>query len=195
MIKKITKKQIVNKKNIFERLSTKENIVIFSFVLVILIFMSLVIKSYVKYDQINYDKVSFNSLKLFSNKINDRQTYWILNDIVDRFLNSNLTQDDNNKSKYCIEDYYKTLFNDYKVYLGKKEYKKLASKIILNYKDNYDNKFNLNNKVPIKNVYSINDYKDFYLVELNTKNESYIGVKLYKNVDEYSFFYFYCEEE
>ena len=76
------------RKSIFDRFSTRENIIIFSFLLIFLILAWNLVKSYDPYDLIDYREINSSTLLNNSSREYDRDVYWILNEIVLNILYS-----------------------------------------------------------------------------------------------------------
>ena len=190
------------RKSIFDRFSTRENIIIFSFLLIFLILAWNLVKSYDPYDLIDYREINSSTLLNNSSREYDRDVYWILNEIVLNILySSEVGETDiyaNGEGleeslyyKFSTIEYYDALIKDYQKYLSKEKYKEIANKVIKNYKQNYNVEFKVSTQVPIKKVYKVNNLNngDFYLVELNTSLKSYIGIQLIRETSKFKIFY------
>lgn len=194
--KKNTEENIKNKgkrETIFERFSTKENIIIFSFFLIFLILIWNIIKSYDPYSKIDYRKINVETLLQNSSVEYNRENYWILNGILLRFLHSDIEKantDNYSSSNYSIDQYYEILNEDFGIYLNKEKFIELSSNVIEKYKSDYENLNGVDSEVPIRKIYKINNYDgDYFLVRLNTKKDTYVGIRLYKNYSTYKIFY------
>lgn len=195
-MKKNNKKK---RKSIFEKFSTKENIIIFSFLLIFLIIASVLIKKYDPFNKIDYRNLTTADLLLESDVNYNRDTYWILNDILLSFLYSGTTNTtsvngEGSESslyyKYSTEEYYEALTNDYQTFLSEEKYLELANKVISNFKDNYEVLVSATNIAPIRKIYKCNKYSgELYLVKLNTSNDSYIGIELFTEASKFRIFY------
>lgn len=198
-MKKDKKKNKKERKSIFEKFSTKENIIIFSFLLIFLIIISVLIKKYDPFRKIDYKNITISHLLMESVVSYDRDTYWILNDILLSFLYSGTTNtisangegsESNLYYKFSTEEYYDALTDDYQKFLSEEKYLELANKLISNFKENYEVLISATNIAPIRKVYKCNQYSgDLYLVKLNTSTNSYIGIELFKDVAKYRIFY------
>lgn len=198
-MKKNKKKNKKERKSIFEKFSTKENIIIFSFLLIFLIIISVLIKKYNPFNKIDYRKITIGDLLIESEVNYNRDTYWILNDILLSFLYSSTTNTTSANGegsesslyyKFSTVEYYEALTDDYQAFLSKEKYLELANKVISNFKDNYEVLVSATNIAPIRKVYKCNKYSgDLYLVKLNTSINSYIGIELFKDVSKYRIFY------
>ena len=192
------------RKSIFERFSTKENIIIFSFLLIFLIIGWRLIVKFNPFSDINYRKVDINSFLENSSVENNRDVYWILNEVLLEFLYSNgVTKTSNNGEsaesnsyyKYDTQAYYNVLTSDYKTYLTKKKYLELANSVINNYQENYESLVNATNEAPIRKIYKYNKLAgDYYIVRLSTSNESYIGIELMQDTSNYKIFFLELKE-
>ena len=198
-MKKNNKKYKKKRKSIFEKFSIKENIIIFSFLLIFLIIASVLIKKYDPFNKIDYRNLTTNDLLLESEVNYNRDTYWILNDVLLSFLYSGTTSttsangegtESNLYFKYSTEEYYEALTDDYQTFLSEEEYLELANKVISNFKDNYEILVSATNIAPIRKIYKCNKYSgEFYLVKLNTSNDSYIGIELFTEDSKFRIFY------
>lgn len=187
------------RKSIFERFSTKENIIIFSFLLIFLIIGWNLIQKYDPFGSIKYNEVNIDTFLSDSNTVNNRDTYFILNDIILSFLYSGTSNtisangegsESNLHYKYSTVEYYDALTDDYKRYLSKDEYLKLANKVINNYKDNYEVLYTVQNETPIRRVYKYNGIRgDYYIVKLNASVDIYIGIELFTEDSKFKIFY------
>ena len=207
----VNKKNKKNKKNkrkivfFWEKLSIKENIIIFSFILIFFIIINGVIRYYESYNIIDYSKIEFLEF-IDENEIN-REIFWNSNEIVSMLIYSSNSE----TSKYCdrekypkdylkhtIDEYYDTLYDDYKKIMSKKKYDEIMNKIISNYYK--DNDYNLNefsNSV-IESVYKINSDKvpsNSYLVKIKSDIPSYIGITMNEESSTFKIFWIYYEEE
>lgn len=196
---KRTKKK-KERKSIFERLTTKENIIIFSFFLIFLILAWNLVKVYNPYSKFDYREITRDTLLSDSSVEYNRENYWILNNILENFLNSSVTVSSENTNgegaesslhyKYSTEEYYETLNKDYKVFLNKKEYLQLANNVINNYKENYESLYTVSTRAPIRNIYKLTNYGDnYFLIRLNTSVESYVGISIDKSSSTFEIFY------
>ena len=192
------KKKKVIKKNVFERFSTKENILIFSFVLILLIIGVNLLKRFDPFKEIEYNEITVEDIINGSIIEYDRDIYWTLNEILLQFLSSNDSGNSplgegkvhNTYYKYEMKEYYNILTEDYKNYLGKVKYLKTANDVIKKYKNNYENLNVASNKVPIRKIYKYQKIEgDYFLIQLNTSIETYVGIKLNKELSTYSIFY------
>lgn len=199
LLKKNSKKRKKEKRSIFEKFSTKENIIIFSFLLIFCIIGWQLINKYNPFDKVDYRKLTINDLLDNSTPDYNRENYWILNNILLEFLYSN---SENTTSKngegseanmyfnYNTEEYYEVLTNDYKKYLSKEKYLELSNNVITNFKENYKVLVNATNIAPIRKVYKCNIYSDnLYIVKLNTSNNSYVAIELFKDISKFKIFY------
>ena len=187
------------KRSIFERFSTKENIIIFSFLLLFLIIIWSLIKKYNPFDNINYNKSDINTFLVSSTSINDRDTYWILNDIVLNLLYSGTSNnvsingestESNLYYKFSTKEYYNALTSDYKKFLPEKEYINLMTNVIQKYRENYENLTSATNEAPIRKVYKYTKSSgEYYIIKLNTSIDTFIGIQLFRKESKFNIFY------
>jgi hypothetical protein len=187
--------------SVFDRLTTKENIIIFSFLLIFLLIASALIAHYNPFSTIDYRKVNSEYFLSDSTEVIDRDVYWILNDIILNVLHSgNYTSSSLSANgegtesdlyyKYSAEEYYNVLNSDYKKYLSKKKYLELLNNVISNYNENYESLVGATSEAPIRKVYQYSKLNgDYYIVRLSTSNESYIGIQLFRESSQFSIFY------
>lgn len=203
-------KKKINKRNnkrerikvsIFEKFTTKENIIIFSFLLIFLIIGWNLIRNFNPFREMDYRKIDAEYFLSDAIQISNRETYWILNDILLYFLHSDQAISDKSSNNgeglesnlyynYSTEAYYDTLTPDYQTYLSKTEYMKLADHVISNYNENYEPLVSSASEVPIRKIYQYqNENSEYYLVQLNTSNLSYIGIELFRTSSQFNIFY------
>lgn len=194
------KKKVFNKKRIkkdfFYIFTTKESIVIFTIVLFSFILFFALVNRYNLYSVIDYNSEDIYSLLSKSSVENDRDVYWTINDIVLEILASNYKNNLSVNSygetnyKFDTSDYYSLLINDYKKYLKKDKFVDLTVNLIESYGNNYENKNLSSEIVPIRKIYKCDDLNgDYYIVQLNTSTDNYIGIKLIKDVQKFNIFY------
>ncbi len=177
----------LNKKTIFERFTVKENILIFSIILILLIIANNFVKNInVSNTKLNYKNLTAEQIIENSQVSYDREVYWRLNAILRNVLSAgdkgNHDYDANidlSYYKYSSDQYYKYLTNEYKKNISKIEFKNKLNKVIQKamYLD-----------LPIEKVYKY-DNSDFYLVKLKSNEASYVGIKLMSDSNTYYIFY------
>lgn len=176
----------LNKKTIFERFTVKENILIFSIILVLLILANNFVKNInVSSVKLNYKNLTAEQIIENSQVSYDREVYWRLNTILRNVLSAE-NKDNNYTSnidlsyyKYSSDQYYKYLTNEYKKNISKVEFKNKLKKVI--HKTSYLD-------LPIEKVYKY-DNSDFYLVKLKSQEAAYVGIKLMSDSNTYYIFY------
>lgn len=198
-MKKNNKRKKREKRSIFERFSTKENIIIFSFLLIFLIIGWGLIKKYNPFETINYNKSDINTFLANSTSINDRDTYWILNDIVLNLLYSSTgnnissngeSTESNLYYKFSTSEYYNALTSDYKKFLSEDEYINLMGSVIQKYRKNYENLTSATNETPIRKIYKYTKANgEYYIIKLNTSIETFIGIQLFREESKFNIFY------
>ena len=129
----------------------------------------------------DYDNItSASEIKYLGTKVTDRETYYTLESIISKYLDSYINVYDQDKIMY--EDYYNYLVENYKKHLSKKEYieiaKKFLNKFYINMNSDYESMDT--NKI-LKDIYEFEN--GIYLCELksNRNNEAgYIAVQVNK---------------
>lgn len=178
---------------------TLKQIIILSIIVLLLFIGTVLLKNMTadKKFKWDYGKITFASEILNQGKkINDRNLYWHLKEIINNFLLTMQDEEDENihseETKKDYLEYYDVLSKEYKKQLNKDEYEKLAITFI--------NKFLVENHLGYKYVsdYVIDDiyqYDDsMYLcviVEKYTQVRGYIGIKM--NEEQHKFSVFYIE--
>lgn len=173
-----------NKKSIFERFTLKENIVIFSIFLILVILANNFIKNInisgvkLNYKNLTAEKIIENSIVSY-----DREVYWRLNTIIQNVLSA----EDETKGqgidlsyyKYSSNEYYRYLTNEYKKNIGKLEFKNKLHNVISKSRSI---------SMPIDKIYKF-DNSNFYLVKLKSEESAYIGINLMTDSNTYYIFY------
>lgn len=191
-----------------KEISGKQKLIFFVVVLVLLITMVTMIKNWPKDDGekiIDYANTNFDTLITDSVLNTDSGIYWSLNEIVLKYLNSYLVENEvGKKSKYTnYKGYYNNVVQRYKRYLGKSKYEKLSSDFCSRFvvsKDNNKNFAmdgigdynNIDSEKIIRNVYVFEENR--YICKLySSKNDKtgYIGIEL--NPKELTWKIFYIE--
>lgn len=118
---------------------------------------------------------SANIIRHLGNKVTDREIYYTLEEIVNQYLDSYIEKDE---EKMNYMDYYNSLTDSYKKYLGRKKYKEAAenllNKFYININSDYISMYK--NKV-LKKAYAFDN--NIYLCELSRNNEeAYIAFQL-----------------
>ena len=127
----------------------------------------------------------------------DREVYWILNDIIYTFVSSyedELTYskiNEKNNNKYNRKEFYTVLSDEYKKNLSMSKYLEVSKNML--------EKFVVGNRSLRKNNFiaqirklNVTNYADnMYVCKLNTENQedSYIGIKLSPSTKNYAIFY------
>lgn len=145
----------------------------------------------------NYEKFSYADLFLRAKKVEDREVYWTINDIIADFVSSYVkpgeTYNDASTMPATYEDYYNVLYENYRDHLGKKGYLEVSKTFL--------EKFVIRNDIEAASIKSYDIIDSIYLVEENiylcnlscdTNNtKAYIVLKL--NSDEKTFEIMYME--
>lgn len=176
----------------------KFKLVILLFGLIVLIILVNIIKTMRNRDEIwNYSEIS-SAIDVISEGIvvNDRGKYYILEDIVIRFLlaNGEGTVDnlESNNINYeaTYADYYSILVDDYKRHLSKNEFEEVsntfANKFITISAEGY--KY-LNTKNIIKSIYLYGNNKYLCFLNSGSDNLAFFGVELNEDNKSYNIFY------
>ncbi len=143
--------------------------------------------------KIEYSKIKPSDFILNYEIQNDRETYWILEDIVSGFIGSSLVEKTSGNEISYI-DYYNALDSGYQKYLGKSKYKKLANSFFDKFRVNLsDGTFDGTVKTTglIESFYK-NPNDDKYICKLNTvtgETYGYIGIDLNTAKKTYTIFY------
>lgn len=106
----------------------------------------------------NYKKITTATDVMYLGElVTDRTTYYNLENIVNQYLDSYI--EDNNEDTDNYEKYYDYLTENYRRYLGKKEYMEVAEKFL--------NKFYININSAYESMYTYQLLKDIYKFENN----------------------------
>ncbi len=167
-------------------------------VLLIIVFLVLgnAIKNWNKSNIYNYDSENFvGELIPNSYVIKERETYYILEDIIINYISSYNSKDNYNE-EITYKDYYYSLDDLYKEHLNKKEYYALSEDFLKDFYmlQNVESNSELQYRGILKKVRKIMEEKDSYLCEVkldNMQSTRYIGIKL--DVDSETFKIFYIE--
>lgn len=192
---KTNKLQIINLSNL-----TYQEKIILAFALLGLMALITTVINIINNPKNNIDYENVTGEKLYLNAVSndDREIYWILNDIVSTFINSyNLELDTisniyKEKIVYSREDFFKVLSEEYRESLSKKEYlnvsKEMLEKFVKNGSYMKENDF----FEGIGKLNSVEYSQNMYICKLKTADSSktsYIGIKIYPNTKNYNIFY------
>jgi len=133
------------------------------------------------------------SLAYSGDIIFDRDIYYVLDDIIGKFVTSEASINDEEDSS---DDYYKTLNSGYKKRISRNEYNTLVNnfcnRLIVSDSSGFDNNKYLETTNIIRNMYDLGNNTYICTVGLSdTEEYGYIGIKLYPK--EYLFEIFYIE--
>ena len=170
----------------------KQKLVFFIVVLLILILITYIAFSVAK--STDYSKIQPSDYILKYEIQTDRKTYWILETIVSNYIYSS-RYDETTKNDVSYVDYYDDLDSEYKKYLGKSKYLKVANSFFDKFKfsstlDGTESSIKTNNLIESYYVDPSNSNK--YICKLNTASEddfAYIGIILNTSKKTYSIFY------
>lgn len=178
-----------------ERFTKRQKIIFLITALVALIFLSSLF-GYLsrKSDEKVIDYKSANGENIIADSAitYDKIKFYELQDIITKFINSYLENDEDNTN---YKNYYKTLTDEYKKYLSKSKYyevtKNLCNKFVVT--DSVDITKMMRTNGILKSVYVYDT--DKYICKLQGNNEevSYIGIKLIENTKEPYAQIFYLE--
>ena len=149
------------------------------FTLVLVLITLLLLNHFLKSNSINdiwdYKNITTaGNIIYIGEKVEDRNTYYTLENIINTFINSYLSKDMNYK------DYYEVLREDYKDFLGKKKYYKAAEDFLKKFYINIGSDYqSMDTKELIKEIYLFNN--NVYLCRLESSysnQEAYIAVML-----------------
>ena len=127
----------------------------------------------------NYKKItSAKSLIFEGEEFTNRETYYVLEEIVNQYLDSYISKNDNENKGY--EEYYKYLTKSYKNYLSKNKYKQVAETFFNKFYDETTNTMYTSQLITA--VYKYDN--DIYLCKLENKTNNEIGYIALK-VSEY----------
>lgn len=183
-----------------EGLNSKQKLLFFAVCLVLLIVFTTLLSSLNFGNKvIDYANTSIYDLLIDSEETTDRDTYWTLNGIILDFMRSYQTVEKMDTSSlveyhytgYSLEDYFKALDREYQKYLGKKNYIETAKNMISKMVTWNENGFVLKEENIINTIYKMDKY-DGYICLLNSENlneETYIGIIMDKEKEEYNIFY------
>ena len=134
----------------------------------------------------NYKEItSASDLVDYGEEIEDREVYYILESIVQQYLNSyvNTYNEDMKADKLSYTQYYEYLTKNYREYLSKAEYKKLAETFLIKFKVYAESEYEAMEYMDIEQV-----VKEIYVFENNvylcrlkgmyTGNVGYIAIAL-----------------
>ena len=171
-------------------------------VVLIIILLANYFMSLDKDNEFNYENIEVIELFYTGKQVTDRNTYYILEDIIVNYLNSYTNAKDSNgnsvllevESKYTYEEYYDTLLESYKDYLEKEEYLKVADEFmdkffVTNGDENVEIHYFMDTDRILKEITEIKD--NYYICRLYSSynnKEAYIGIKLDTVNNEYRIF-------
>ncbi len=145
----------------------------------------------------NYDEITTGTqLIAYGTLSQDRQTYYIMEEIVNKYLNSYISTYGNEELEDWMpyEQYYDYLTDNYKDYLSRKDYEKLAKEFLNKFyvyeEGEYDATEFMDTYNVIKAIYELDN--DVYLCELRgetTLNKGYIAIATDSNDNTYRIIY------
>lgn len=173
-----------------KRVDTKLLLFTLVLVLIVLLLLNYFFKNNGTDEIWNYKEITTAlDVMYLGQRVTDRQTYYDLESIVVQYLNSYLAEYNGDKDTY--KDYYNYLTEDYKRYLGKRKYIKVAENFLNKFYINMDSDYiNMDTTQVLKNVYKFDD--DVYMCELySNSNEKtgYIAVRVNMNSARFNIVY------
>lgn len=176
------------------RLSKTQKMVASVGLLIVMIFLVNIISNVsFKKTFIDYKNIKAQDLVENSTVCTDRNTYLILEEITNNFLNSKIGKYSLNDEKVNLKDYYTyTLFEEYKYNMSYGKFKKIANNFYSKIFSDSEQKYT---EIPmessINTVYLYSESRNMYLVELNTNSSEkpYIGIELDDSTGRYSIFF------
>lgn len=196
--KELKKKRIMNKLLNIKDATYQEKLMLALAFLAILMVLTFILQS-IMGEKSNIDYKIEDGRALFESGYvyDDREVYWILNDIIYTFVSSyedELTYskiNEKNNNKYNRKEFYTVLSDEYKKNLSMSKYLEVSKNML--------EKFVVGNKSLRKNNFiaqirklNVTNYADnMYVCKLNTENQedSYIGIKLSPSTKNYAIFY------
>lgn len=161
--------------------------------IVMIFFVNLISNVSFKKTFIDYKNTKAQDLVENSTVCTDRNTYLILEEITNNFLNSKIGKYSLNDEKVNLKDYYTyTLFEEYKYNMSYGKFKKIANNFYSKIFSDSEQKYT---EIPmessINTVYLYSESRNMYLVELNTNSSEkpYIGIELDNSTGKYSIFF------
>lgn len=183
-------------------INNKTLLVILSLVLVLLIIFNVIFKSERNKDNINYGKITAQDLIYGATEVKDRKLYFTLESIISKYILSydDAVDSNNNKvdleinSDYSYKDYYEALNEDYKKYLDKEGYIKVAKFFLDKFfiesvGENIEIQYFMDTNQLIQGVYEIDE--NMYICRLYSsynKTEGYIGIYLDEENTQFQIF-------
>lgn len=196
--KELKKKRIMNKLLNIKDATYQEKLMLALAFLAILMVLTFILQS-IMGEKSNIDYKIEDGRALFESGYvyDDREVYWILNDIIYTFVSSyedELTYskiNEKNNNKYNRKEFYTVLSDEYKKNLSMSKYLEVSKNML--------EKFVVGNRSLRKNNFiaqirklNVTNYADnMYVCKLNTENQedSYIGIKLSPSTKNYAIFY------
>lgn len=174
----------------------QEKILLGMAMLVVLLIGTFILKHFLtKKYEINYKEKTVSNLFEYAISTNDREVYWILNNIINSFIHSyevELDGREKNNEEYSRKDFYNVLTSEYKKVLSKKEYLELTDNMMKKF-IRYNNTLKTDDYIQEVRYLNNRVYPDnMYICKLNTIDsdvESYIGIILDTVTRSYSIFY------
>ena len=188
-------------KKIFDikEITVKEKIALGIICIILPVIGTAIIKNLIKkrYNyNIDYSKENIENLFEYSNSTNDREIYWILNNIIDGFIKSyslelsGIVKTDD--GLYSREDFYATLSDEYKKVLNKSKYMEVSENMLKKFVEK-DNTMKDEDYIAEVRYLNSNRYaENMYICKLNTVDEnvnSYIGIIINPSNRFYNIFY------
>ena len=176
------------------RLSKTQKMIASVGLLIVMIFLVNIISNVsFKKTFIDYKNTKAQDLVENSAVCTDRNTYLILEEITNNFLNSKIGKYSLNDEKVNLKDYYTyTLFEEYKYNMSYSKFKKIANNFYSKiFSDNEQKYTDIPMESTIDTIYLYSESRNMYLVELNTNSSEkpYIGIELDNSTGRYSIFF------
>ena len=164
-------------------------------VLILIFFYYFVIRTSLRKSEIDYKSFTSSSLLKDSEMIYDREKYIIFEEIISKFLNTNIGKNIIDEKVVKVEDYYKyTTTENYKKCFSKRIFKNKVSWVY----NKVFYEFNNIDYVPLENyianIYKVNEYSNIYIIEINDNYEeekTYIGIEF--NEKQRTYFIMFVE--
>lgn len=142
----------------------------------------------------NYNKISSaQELAQGAAITYDRETYYVLDSIITKFISS-YAPNDNSSDSVKYNDYFTVLDESYKKWLGKKKYSEVAENFLKRFAYVSDGAMDSNEVVistnVIRGIYDMGNSKYMCVVGIpNSSDYGYIGIKLDSYDKTYEIFY------
>lgn len=172
-----------------KELSTKQKFILCCILLLLLILISNVISGLGDSKAIDYKNATSLTFLISSVEENDRNTYWILNDIITDYI---ISYQYDNSIGMSYKDYYDALTPEYKKYLGSGKYNSLSKRFLEKFKVTSSTEETMKTFDVIDTVYKDLNDQNRYICKLKTSKEdteAYIGIILNVKNNTYNIFY------